>query len=339
LDAGNSRIGLGTASPTAKLHLPAGTATASTAPLKFKTGVRMTTDEAGAVEFETDDLYFTVTTGAGSGFASAYPPGYSSTYVKTTTEVAGKEGYKAFDPSTSLIGGYAGWSTTAASSQRVNVDLGSAKIIERIYYENCHTTGTQTTYGAKNYTFWGSNDASAFADTTYATDTNWTQLTVDDSQFDQHASVNAPDPKYVNVTNSTSYRYYSIKVADTWGGATFLNIRRIELQVNNGSARKKVVFANPTNGLTSGKIPVATTNGRLTDLTPQTELTDELTTITCTAPGTPDYAIADLTTTSPYGFASADEGQTVLKVIANLQTRVNELEAKLTTFGLLADAD
>jgi hypothetical protein len=70
-----------------------------------------------------------------------------------------------------------------------------------------------------------------------------------------------------------------------------------------------------------------------------TELTDELTTITHTAPGTPDYAIQDLTNSSPYGFVTQDEGNTVLSVIANLQTRQNELETKLASLGLLADAD
>lgn len=58
-------------------------------------------------------------------------------------------------------------------------------------------------------------------------------------------------------------------------------------------------------------------------------LTAQLTTITCSAPGTPDYAIANLTASAPYGFVSADEGQSVLKVIANLQVRVAELEARL----------
>ncbi len=73
--------------------------------------------------------------------------------------------------------------------------------------------------------------------------------------------------------------------------------------------------------------------------TRQTELTDELTTITHTAPGTPDYAVQNLTNVAPYGFVSQDEGNTVLSVIANLQTRVNELETKLTAYGLLIDAD
>jgi len=58
-------------------------------------------------------------------------------------------------------------------------------------------------------------------------------------------------------------------------------------------------------------------------------LTAQLTTITHTAPGTPDYAIQDFTQTSPWGFADHDEANSVLKVIANLQTRVAELEARL----------
>lgn len=66
-----------------------------------------------------------------------------------------------------------------------------------------------------------------------------------------------------------------------------------------------------------------------------TALTAQLTTITHTAPSTPDYAIQALTTTTPYGFASSDEGNSVLKVIANLQTRVAELEAALQGVGIL----
>ena len=64
-------------------------------------------------------------------------------------------------------------------------------------------------------------------------------------------------------------------------------------------------------------------------------LTTQLTTITSTAPGTPDFAIQDLTDSTPFGFASQDEGNTVLAVIANLQTRVEELETALQTYGML----
>lgn len=65
-------------------------------------------------------------------------------------------------------------------------------------------------------------------------------------------------------------------------------------------------------------------------------LTAQLTTITSTAPGTPDYAIQDLTQTTPYGFVTKDEGNSVLAVIANLQTRMSQLETQLKALNLIA---
>jgi len=56
-------VGIGQTTPTALLHLKAGTAAANTAPLKFATGTSLTTAEVGVVEFTTDDLFFTITTG------------------------------------------------------------------------------------------------------------------------------------------------------------------------------------------------------------------------------------------------------------------------------------
>ena len=63
----NSRVGIGVTSPTAALHLEAGTATASTAPLKFDSGTNLTTAEAGAVEYNGTAGFLTqqATTGRG----------------------------------------------------------------------------------------------------------------------------------------------------------------------------------------------------------------------------------------------------------------------------------
>ena len=61
LSSGN--LGVGVSVPTATIQLKAGTMTASTAPLKLTTGTNLTVAEAGAIEFTTDDLYFTGTTG------------------------------------------------------------------------------------------------------------------------------------------------------------------------------------------------------------------------------------------------------------------------------------
>ena len=68
-------------------------------------------------------------------------------------------------------------------------------------------------------------------------------------------------------------------------------------------------------------------------------LTAQLTTITIAdAAGTPDYALQALTTSSPYGLATLAEAVTLLYVIKNLQTRVAELETRLTEKGLVASA-
>jgi hypothetical protein len=64
-------------------------------------------------------------------------------------------------------------------------------------------------------------------------------------------------------------------------------------------------------------------------------LTTQLTTISSTAPVTPDYAIQDLVNSSAFGFVTKDEGNTVLSVIKNLQDRVGQLEARLQAYGLL----
>lgn len=53
-----------------------------------------------------------------------------------------------------------------------------------------------------------------------------------------------------------------------------------------------------------------------------------LTTITHTSPGTPDYAIANITSSTPFGFSTQDEGNTILSVIKNLQVRVLDLEQR-----------
>lgn len=65
----SNRLGIGVGSPTAMLHLKAGTATASTAPLKFNSGTNLTTAEAGAAEFDGVVKYFTNDATTGRGFA------------------------------------------------------------------------------------------------------------------------------------------------------------------------------------------------------------------------------------------------------------------------------
>ena len=61
---GNGNVGIGETTPTAVLHLKAGTATAGTAPIKLTAGTLLTTPELGALEYVDDGttghLYFTL---------------------------------------------------------------------------------------------------------------------------------------------------------------------------------------------------------------------------------------------------------------------------------------
>ncbi len=51
-------VGIGVTVPTARLHLPAGTAAANTAPLMFTSGIDLAAPEAGAMEFDGANLEF-----------------------------------------------------------------------------------------------------------------------------------------------------------------------------------------------------------------------------------------------------------------------------------------
>lgn len=57
---------------------------------------------------------------------------------------------------------------------------------------------------------------------------------------------------------------------------------------------------------------------------------------THTAPGVDDFAIQALTATSPVGFVTTDEGNSVLKALKNAILRIEELETKLKALGLIA---
>ena len=93
---GNGEIGIGTTAPTAVLHLKAGTATASTAPFKFTSGTNLTTAEAGAMEFNGTNLFFspsttrhTVNHGLTGSATLNFPSTSANTYSDLTISVTG----------------------------------------------------------------------------------------------------------------------------------------------------------------------------------------------------------------------------------------------------------
>ena len=172
-------------------------------------------------------------------YTSQYPT-QDDDHVKATTKYdTDYWAYFATDPAKSLTGGWLGnaWLSYGdglnKTNQRFHIDLGSSKIIKRIYYENVHSSGASTNEGVQNFTFWGSNTgAGSFDDLVWGNDEGWTELTVSQNTFDIHVSADQADPKYITVTNSTAYRYYAFKFADNYG-ADWMGVRRIELQTED----------------------------------------------------------------------------------------------------------
>lgn len=171
---------------------------------------------------------------ASVGYTSAYPT-QDDDHVKATTKLGTDYWpYFATDPVLPLTGPTTSneWLSAlkVVTNQRFHIDLGSAKIVQRIYYENSHHIGTLTVRGVKNFTFWGSNSAASFAELTYGIDTGWTQITPSQSTFDKHIALDQADPKYIAVTNAVAYRYYAFKFADNYGDSDYMGIRHVELQ-------------------------------------------------------------------------------------------------------------
>lgn len=175
-----------------------------------------------------------------STYTSHYPPAYSDTYVKATTYYsADTYPHFATDPSTPLTGTTAGyiWSanTSEVTDQKFNVDLGVAYNLRRLYVENFHYNGTNTNEGIKTVNVYGTNSATAFANTTYS---NTDDLTLIDSiEVAEHSAANAADPQYFTFSsNEENFRYYVLRIADNWGNTYYLAVRRIELQSEDGLA-------------------------------------------------------------------------------------------------------
>jgi|GEM_PF-1544401 hypothetical protein len=175
--------------------------------------------------------------GIGESNTPEYPPAHSTTYVKVTSlDSADYSPWFSTDPALSLTGAQSTrqWiSNSVSTNQRFHIDLGSSKIINRVYYENAHNSGGLTTVGVQNFTLWGSDSSASFAEMTYATDTGWTQITgLSQSTFDEHTGSDVADPKYITITNNLiAYRYYAFKFADDYGYA-YMGVRHIELQSN-----------------------------------------------------------------------------------------------------------
>lgn len=144
---GNVGIGV---TPTAVLHLKSGTATASTAALKFTSGTLLTTAEAGAVEFLTDAYYGTITTGAArKTFAFLESPTFTTPNIGVAT-------------ATSISNGAAKLTVTASSFTFDGLGNNNANSITFNYDNQSQSNGADHNDTIWTTTFNPSSGASPF---------------------------------------------------------------------------------------------------------------------------------------------------------------------------------
>ena len=113
-----------------KVTIIAGTATAGTAPLKFTSGTLMSTPEAGAIEFNSDHLYFTKTTGPTRLVVAAYDDSSGATgdiYYRNSSGNLVRLGIGSSSQVLTVSGGLPVWSAASGGGGgSTNIDAGSA---------------------------------------------------------------------------------------------------------------------------------------------------------------------------------------------------------------------
>jgi hypothetical protein len=114
---GSAYIGATNISPTAKLHIDPGTATAGTAPLKLTAGTNLTTAENGAFEFNGTNLFFTRTGSTRENILV----GNSGASAPSTTAAGSVT--NRYGGATNFLGDPAGWASVVISGTTYKIPL------------------------------------------------------------------------------------------------------------------------------------------------------------------------------------------------------------------------
>lgn len=125
-------VGFNMTTPTARMHLPAGTTIAGSAPLKFTSGTNLTTVEAGVIEY---DGSFHITHGS-TRYSLGNLPFIASTnsnvLTNTTARILGGSGGTASKPNATIITGVNctanGGLSVVLTGNNVNTTLGGAVV-------------------------------------------------------------------------------------------------------------------------------------------------------------------------------------------------------------------
>jgi hypothetical protein len=302
VDGSTGNFGFSVTAPTAVLHPKAGTTAANSAPLKLNSGTVMATAEVGAFEFTTDDLYFTITTGAvrqkvvlTAGLTTGRIP-FGTTNGRLTDSgnlvyasggsviTVGNDKISSTAPvftfESTVNSSYIALNTkNAAGTVKVfTFDLNGIFICQnsfRAYKDGSDSLGTGANIflanGATNRAWVVSQlSAANHLDSWYYDGATWTAIHRYENTGRVGFGTGQTPPTATlflkagsTAANSAPIKLNSGAVMTTAEvGAFEFTTDDLYFTITTGAARQKVVL---TAGLTSGRIPYATTNGRLTD--------------------------------------------------------------------------
>ena len=145
--ATNGNVGIGQTSPTAVLHIKAGTASAGTAPIKLTSGTNLTVAEAGAMEYNGTSLFFTRSGTLRAGLLMTDTASPFNTYSQSA------KGATAFTSGTdNFLGGQLAGGALTGGSQNVMIgtqagNLTNAGLLNSVmigYFAGQSASGTTT---------------------------------------------------------------------------------------------------------------------------------------------------------------------------------------------------
>ena len=117
------------------------------------------------------------------------------------------------------------------TNQKFNIDLGESVVVDSFILQNAHSMGGTVEIGIKNFVLYGTNSSTAFDNTTYSDLTDLTELGT--YQARKHIASNVSDPQSFSVeNNTTAFRYYVLKIADSWEHATEIYMGFFHIEFN-----------------------------------------------------------------------------------------------------------
>ena len=146
--------------------------------------------------------------------------------------------HHAFDPTRLMSGSWTNnsWITAQGSPRfaRLNINIGTAKAVSRIGIVNGHHIGTNTEFGAGDFTVYGTNELYAFNNNIHGSSYGdltelYSSALRQSAQTASDPAFNGEDEQFFEFANDVAYMYYIFEFTQSFANASYIAIRHINL--------------------------------------------------------------------------------------------------------------